>query len=174
MIVKFSKQDLSECKQAASLRWQLARAANVANQRQDKARTDDQIDYLGIKGELAVAKVFQIDHDIHKGGIDPNIDMWCCDTSIDVKTTFTQGGHLLFKNKESFKADVAILVTALNDSEDMYVSGWCTRKEFIENAPTVYLKQKGNPAFHCTELRKIEELWKFLTMKRVQNLPNKI
>ena len=72
MRVPLSKQEISECKQASSLRWQLARAANVANQRRDKTRSDADIDYLGVKGELAVAKIFQIDHDIHKGGIDPN------------------------------------------------------------------------------------------------------
>mgnify|MGYP007032528097 FL=1 len=64
MIVRFTRQDLSECEQAASLRWQLARAAKVANQKKDPTRSDHDIDLLGVKGELAVARVFQIDHDI--------------------------------------------------------------------------------------------------------------
>jgi len=174
MRVPLSKQEISECKQASSLRWQLARAANVANQRKDKTRSDADIDYLGVKGELAVAKIFQIDHDIHKGGIDPNIDMWFGETSIDVKATFTQGGHLLFKKRDYFKADVAILVQAVPNSEAMDVIGWCTQKEFKQNAPDLNLGQGVCPAIHCTELRKIEELWKFLTMKRVQGFNNKI
>jgi hypothetical protein len=49
MIVRFTRQDLSECEQAASLRWQLARAAKVANQKKDPARSDHDIDLLGVK-----------------------------------------------------------------------------------------------------------------------------
>ena len=56
----------------------------------------------------------------------------------------------------------------------MDVIGWCTQKEFKQNAPDLNLGQGVCPALHCTELRKIEELWKFLTMKRVQGFNNKI
>ena len=67
---------------------------------EDKSRTDHDIDLLGVKGELAVARIFQIDHDIHKGGIDMNIDMWDNDVSFDVKATFTQAGHFVIQTKE--------------------------------------------------------------------------
>ena len=54
MIVTLSRKELSDCKQAATLRWQLARLSGVANQRKDKGRTDQDLDFLGIKAELAV------------------------------------------------------------------------------------------------------------------------
>jgi len=168
MIVRFSKQEISECKQAASLRWQLARAANVANQRKDQSRTDQDIDYIGVKGELAVAKVLQINHDIHKGGIDPNIDMWYLEISIDVKTTFKPNGHLIFKSLDAFKSDIAILCSKVEDSEDILIEGWCTNKEFNNEARIVDLGAYECLGIPSVELRKIEQLWKFLTMKRVQ------
>ena len=174
MIVRFTRQDLSECEQAASLRWQLARAAKVANQKKDPARSDHDIDLLGVNGELAVARVFQIDHDIHKGGIDKNIDMWDNDVSFDVKATFAQAGHLIFKDTKFFKADVAILVTPHDIPDSVHVAGWIGRKEFIEKAKDIDFGNGACPAMHCDELRQIPELWKFMTIRRVGRLPNKL
>ena len=45
--------------QAATLRWQLARASGIDNQRRD-ARSDADIDLIGVKAEMAVAKVLQL------------------------------------------------------------------------------------------------------------------
>jgi len=174
MIVRFSRQDLSECEQAASLRWQLARASGVANQRRDKSRTDHDIDLLGVKGELAVARIFQIDHDIHKGGIDMNIDMWDNDVSFDVKATFTQAGHLLFKQKQYFKADVAILVTPNDIPDSVMVAGWIGRKEFLEKAQDVDFGSGPSVAMGYNDLRPIPELWKFMTMRRVGKITNRL
>jgi hypothetical protein len=58
MIVRFTRQDLSECEQAASLRWQLARAAKVANQKKDPTRNDHDIDLLGVKGRAGSSQSF--------------------------------------------------------------------------------------------------------------------
>ena len=53
--VRLTRSEMSEVKQAAALRWQLARASGVVNQRQD-IRSDADIDLLGLKAEMAVAK----------------------------------------------------------------------------------------------------------------------
>jgi hypothetical protein len=143
------------------------RKFQVANQKKDPARSDHDIDLLGVKGELAVARVFQIDHDIHKGGIDKNIDMWDNDVSFDVKATFAQAGHLIFKDTKFFKADVAILVTPHDIPDSVHVAGWIGRKEFIEKAKDIDFGNGACPAMHCDELRQIPELWKFMTIRRV-------
>jgi hypothetical protein len=127
-----------------------------------------------VKEELAVARVFQIDHDIHKGGIDKNIDMWDNDVSIDVKATFAQAGHLIFKDTKFFKADVAILVTPHDIPDSVHVAGWIGSKEFIEKAKNIDFGNGACPAMHCDELRQIPELWKFMTIRRVGRLPNKL
>ena len=174
MIVRFTRQELSECEQAASFRWQLARASEVANQKKDKTRSDRSIDLLGIKGELAVAKVFQFKHDINKGGIDQNIDMWDNNVSFDVKATFTQAGHLIFKKKDYFKSDVAILVTPHDIPDSVFVAGWIGKKEFMEKCQDIDLGNGSCPALPSNKLRPIPELWKFLTMRKVGRITNRL
>ena len=66
-----------ECKQAATLRWQLSRAMGVPNQRKDTNRNDNDVDQLGIKGETAVAKVLGCRHNVFQYSSDYGVDMFC-------------------------------------------------------------------------------------------------
>ena len=66
MLVHLTPKEVAQCNQAAAMRWQLARASGVVNQRRDKGRSDADLDLLGVKAELAVSKVFDLDH-IHVG-----------------------------------------------------------------------------------------------------------
>ena len=79
ILVQLTKPELSQCKQASTLRWQLARASGVVNQRKDTDSSDDDIDYLGIRAELSVAKVLGCDYTPSALGIDEGIDMYICD-----------------------------------------------------------------------------------------------
>jgi len=134
ILVTLTKAEISQCKQAAALRWQLARASGVVNQRKDTDSSDDDVDYLGIRGELAVAKVLGCDYTPSALGIDEGIDMFINDLSIDVKSTFHQSGKLLFKSIPAFKSDIAILVTATAWEEKMNVCGWVSLGRFKEKA----------------------------------------
>ena len=62
--------------------------------------------------------------------------MWINDLSIDVKTTFYETGVLLFKSKESFKADVGILVTATGSENIFKIAGFISKQEFKEKSET--------------------------------------
>ena len=115
MIVTLSRKELSDCKQAATLRWQLARLSGVTNQRKDKGRTDQDLDFLGIKAELAVSKVFDLDFNPFQLGVDDGADMFLHNISIDVKSTFYPHGKLLFKSKKSFKSNCSVLVQAVQN-----------------------------------------------------------
>ena len=57
--VRLTRAEMAMAEQAATLRWQLARASGVGNQRRD-ARSDADIDLIGVKAEMAVAKVLQL------------------------------------------------------------------------------------------------------------------
>ena len=114
MLVKLSPKEMSICEQAAALRWQLARASGVVNQRRDQGRTDADLDLLGIKAEMAVAKVFDIDYTPFQLGVDNGKDLWLGNISIDVKATFYKNGKLLFKTRDAFKAHCAVLVCENN------------------------------------------------------------
>ena len=130
MIIKLTDEDLDKAQGLASARWQLSRASGVINQRKDK-RSDEDIDFLGIKGEIAVAKLFDIK--VTFSGIDTGIDLWWYGIGIDVKTTFHDSGHLLFKSKDAVKAPVLIMATEYSENK-IRIPGWVKRKEFIENS----------------------------------------
>ena len=70
MFVPLSPAELSACRQAATFRWQMARAAGVENQRRDGNRSDEDVDYLGIRAELAAAKLYGLDYSPYRLGVD--------------------------------------------------------------------------------------------------------
>ena len=128
MLVSLTPKEVAQCNQAAAMRWQLARASGVVNQRRDKGRSDADLDLLGVKAELAVSKVFDLDH-IHAAGVDDGRDVWLDDISIDVKATFYPTGRLLFKKREAFKADCSILVCQ-QAPDRMHVVGYIPKTHF--------------------------------------------
>jgi hypothetical protein len=89
MLVKINHQNLSKCRQAATGRWQLARMSGVGNQKRDTGRSDNDIDFLGVRAEYSVAQIFQLDYEPTALGIDAGMDMWCADVSLDVKVHST-------------------------------------------------------------------------------------
>lgn len=158
---------MSICEQAATFRWQLARASNVANQRRDQGRTDSNLDFLGVKAEMAVAKVFDVEYNPFQLGIDSGKDLWLCDISIDVKATFHKNGKLLFKKPEAFKADCAVLVCE-DSPETLDVSGYIPREAFwmeckegdLGHGVCVYMEQDTlEPIYH---------LWRVYTERRLK------
>jgi hypothetical protein len=120
MRIKLTRQEMAAVDQAAALRWQLARASGVANQKR-AGESDDDLDKLGLKAEMAVSKCLCLTYSPQSLGIDNGIDMWFGDVGIDVKATFHPSGKLLFKSLEAFKADAAILVTKTDEADVMDV-----------------------------------------------------
>lgn len=168
MLVKLSEKEISNCKQAATLRWQLARASGVANQRRDKSRNDNDLDLLGIKAEVCVAKIFEIDHNPFQLGIDSGKDLWLGDISIDVKATFYRTGKLLFKNIDSFKADCSILVC--QQSENTFnVVGYCSQKEFQKRSALIDLGHGVGSALEQDQLYPLEKLWSYHVKEKLGN-----
>jgi len=161
MRVRLSRQEMANCEQAAALRWQLARASGVTNQRKDKGRSDADLDLIGIKAETAVAKVLDVHHNVFQMGVDSGADMFLGDISIDVKSTFYESGKMLFKSLDAFRADCCVLVTATQDADVMNVAGYSSKAHFEKNAETADLGH--GPCFIMTQdrLRGIESLWAY-------------
>ena len=160
MLVRLTKRETGRCEQAATFRWQLARASGVVNQRKDGGRSDGDLDLLGIKAETAVAKLFGIsDYNPFEFGIDCGQDMALGDITIDVKATFYKSGMLLFKTKESFKSSTSVLVTATGDDDVFNVVGHCPRSDFMAKSRVVDLGHGAGYAVDQGDLRPIENLW---------------
>lgn len=158
--VKLTLEEMLQCKQAATLRWQLARASGVENQRKDQGREDSDIDLLGIKAELAVSKVFGCNYSVFQLGVDDGADMFLGDISIDVKSTFHENGKLLFKSLPAFKASCSILVTATEKDNVMSLAGYVPRKQFHQEAKEDDLGHGICFTMAQMRLRPVEGLWR--------------
>lgn len=167
ILVSLTRAEIAQCKQAAALRWQLARASGVVNQRKDTDSSDDDIDYLGIRAELAAAKVLGCDYTPSALGIDEGIDMFIDDLSIDVKSTFHQSGKLLFKSLPAFKSDIAILVTATAWEEKMNVCGWVSQDRFKEKAEETDFGKGTCWTMGQEHLAPLKNLWLKITKEKL-------
>lgn len=153
--VHLSRKEVLKCERVATHRSMLSRASGVVNQRKDQSSSDIEIDLIGIKGELAVSKVYNTDFDMNELGVDSGIDMFVGDVGIDVKTTKYKTGCLLFKSVEAFKAPISIL--CLNTSEDtVFVAGWIRRDDFANRCKPF---QDDGVCVQQSDLEKPESLW---------------
>ena len=167
MIVRLTRQELAECRQAATARWQLARASGVNNQRRDSNKTDNDIDFLGICGEVATAKALSIDYSPRAIGMDDGMDMWAAGMSIDVKATFHENGRLLFKSINSFAADIAILVTPTQEEGCFNVVGGISRLAFGKNHVAKDLGHGEGVMVDQDQLCPLKDIWEYITARRV-------
>jgi hypothetical protein len=158
MIINLSPKEISMCKQAATMRWQMARLSGVQNQRRDSGRSDNDLDYLGLRAELSVSKAFDIEHNLFQLGIDEGADIWLGDISIDVKSTFYMSGRLLFKSASAFKSSCAVLVCEKSETE-MFIAGYTPKKFFIKNCYEKDLGHGSGLAMDQKDLRPISNLW---------------
>jgi hypothetical protein len=162
--ILLSREEMATASQGASMRWQLARAAGVANQKHDESRDDAEIDTLGLKAEIAVAKAYGIPHHPLMSGIDDGMDMFAGDVGIDVKASFHSDGNLLFKKRAAFKADVGVLVTQGFEDNLMVIRGWVMRERFLEEADLKKVGDAGRALIMPqSRLSPPESLWRYIT-----------
>jgi len=167
VLVKLSREELYDCDQASSLRWQMARLSGVTNQRRDDLRDDRDVDLLGIKAEMAVAKAYNLNFNPYALGIDAGVDMFSGDLGIDVKASFHRDGQLIFKKIDAFRADIAVFVTGSVDSDTLRIAGWIGRDRF-EQVCEVLDTGNGRKAIAAPQklLATPENLWAFLTNRK--------
>jgi hypothetical protein len=141
--------------------------SGVGNQRKDGSRSDNDIDYLGVRAEFAVASLLQLDYEPSALGIDDGADMWCGGVNIDVKSTFHQNGRMLFKSKSAFKSMVCVLVSSTENDSVMNVRGWAAAVDFSKNSFEVDLSHGPCWIMENEMLRPMPDLWSRLAKKRV-------
>jgi hypothetical protein len=162
MRVRLTRQDMSNAMKAARGRQQLNRASGVVNQKRAGNSAMD-VEFLGMKAEIAVAKILNADFSPFDLGIDDGADMWLGGYSIDVKASFHTNGQLLFKSREAFRADCAILAIAADEDDVMNIIGGCTRNRFINEAENVDLGRGPCWVMKQHNLSPIEAVWRKLT-----------
>ena len=166
-VVYLDKMEISQAIQSGGCRSQLSQLSGKSAPQVDKCRSNDDVHIEGMKAEMAVSKIFQLEHNPYAFGIDTGQDLWCDNKSIDVKATKYATGKLIFRNLNVFKADIAVL--AIVDGYTIKVVGGCTRDFFVEN----HVMEKLNPAYPPTatldqkKLSSVEDIWKMLTIPRL-------
>ena len=138
MQVILTQEELDQCKHAASNRSNYARSSKIKNQKVDQSKSDKDVDYIGMVGELAVAKALGLDMDFEKVGVDYGIDFTYNNYTIDVKTRSYPGNDLVFKRHAAFKAEVAILAQFKKEN-CVNILGYMNKETFQKYAkPTHY------------------------------------
>jgi hypothetical protein len=164
--VYFSCSELKFLQKHAKARHKKKRKYGVVNTRVDTTRDDFAIDLLGVKAEYGCDKVFSCGYNQLTGlkGDGGKYDGIIRNKTIQIKSTFHSGGHLIFKPPFGLKADLAILCTE-DSSDSIVIAGWTTRREWREKAKFRTF-QKTQLSMSQGELRPAIELYKLL--KRIE------
>lgn len=156
----------------------MKRRYGVRNERVDQKRSDFEIDFAGVRAELAVARVFNTQPNLAilglrgDGGIS---DMTILGWTVQVKHTPYEYGKLLFKPGDYLKADIAILCTDVKGPYSPYavaIVAWTTREEFARKHTLQSHGYAPCPTMHQHQMRPIRTLVElYLASLRNQSVP---
>jgi hypothetical protein len=171
MIVHLNKQEMALTEQAGKLRWQLARAAGVKDRVVDKDRNPYDIDCLGVRAEVAVGKLLNLDFSAATLGIDSGGDLFVPIKdddfmSLQIKATFHKSGNLLFRHDCKFEFQTALLVCQM--SSDVYDVVGCMGVQQIQARKIKVDKGKGYVGWQInrTDLAPVSDLWAYIQKRR--------
>lgn len=158
ILVWLDKHEMFECQHAAANRWRYARSTGIENKRADGSRSDNDVDVLGIKGEVAVAKLLGLSYDrIFTVGTDDGSDLNFKGITIDVKSTFHEGGRLLLRRE--LRSEVAVLVVPTKDDNVMRVVGYTDAKHYERHKVVDSIGGKPTECLRQDALLPIDMLW---------------
>jgi hypothetical protein len=152
------------------------RKRDVATHKIDVARTDYEIDRVGIYGEFAVCALLGIPFDWRTDGADKGIDGVLWGRTIQIKTTEPPKRMMLFQDMDHFSADVAILALVTMATRTVRIAGWISRKDFLKDKPmrremrALAADKKERPVVPLENLRPISTLFPFLHPEGVEEL----
>lgn len=169
--VKLTRSELARAEQAAALRYQLARAAGVEDKLIDTSRSGKDTDLPGLKAEIAVAKLLDIQFDASALGIDNGCDLYAMcgadEVGLQVKSTqHINAKWLLGTPHAKANWDVSVFVRPTDLDSVMQVYGWIGINEYEEKLQEVDLGHGPGKGVHIDDLRGMEELWRVINERR--------
>lgn len=172
-IIELTEAEEQFAERIAKLRSEVNRKAGTKDQRIDQSRDSDEIELLGIKGEIAFAKFMQIPLQTEyflKDGPDPGFDFKWNDLTVDVKTSIYSTGVLLFKSFAAFKAKTAVLITKESKANAFRIVGIISRERFFKVYEWITLTSSAVPRPSCkqSELAPIAQLTEYLRIKELE------
>lgn len=167
MRVILTKKDIAQAKQAAALRYQLARAAGVQDKLIGKNHSCESVDLIGIKAEIAFAKLFGSDFEANALGIDSGVDIYVKglrgEFGVQVKSSHHKDAEWLLINADpDSEWDVVALVLPTDHDEVMEVRGICSKNRCIDLQETTDLGHGPTVGVRAKNLTCPSVLWKNL------------
>lgn len=167
MRVILNKSEMAQAKQAAALRWQLARAANVSDKLIGKNHDPADVDLVGIKAEIAVAKLFRAVFNPNTLGIDSGVDLYVTGLSaefgVQVKSTHHKDAQWMLINPDpDDEWDVAVFVRPCEMDEVMDVHGIVSKNRCMDLLEEIDLGHGVSTGVRAENLVCPSVLWKNL------------
>ena len=161
--VKLTPKDIDKCGRAGKHRFFSSRGAGIEHNLQcKKTKKNDPVrDVQGIKAELAVAKLFDVELNLFECGPDNGIDLWIDDISVDVKvTTYVDDPHLVFMSGKTLRADIGILTVIAEgeQADEVTIGRWIT-KTLWEKHKEPFFHSPKDDAVPFDKLLPMYELW---------------
>lgn len=158
---------MAQAKQSAALRYQLARAAGVEDRLVGKNHSAESVDLVGIKAEIAVAKLFNADFEANALGIDCGVDLYIKglrrEMGVQVKSSHHQNAEWLLINADPDSDwDAAIFVVPTDQDDSMRIVGAISKSRCIDALETVDLGHGPGNGVRVEHLRAISVLWRSL------------
>jgi len=151
--VTLTEEEQLMCKEKAEARYKIARELGLKQLRIDTSPMN--VELLGVQGEMAFAKLFNLHTPIVEHGADAGWDYEINGITIDVKTASKPHYRLIFRELQAFKSKVGVLVVKIR--EDVFrIKGWASKKNFKDLSEPM---DDGGFALDDKHLRTIETLW---------------
>ena len=138
MIVELTPSEILVCECIGRMRSLIARSAHVQDQKIGNQNGSD-ADVMGIKGEYAFAKDFNVFPDLGLIPRSGSYDGKLKGVAYDIKSTHRKNGHLLATKKVNPDVDMYVLCVVTQNQVD--IKGYIFKKDFIKPEN---LKRFGN------------------------------
>ena len=164
MKIRLSEQELSDINQAANMRtmngWVLKQMGGK-DKAAESGMTPLERNTLALKSEMAVAKCFNLEFNVHAAGPDNGIDMYFGKMSIDVKISKHCNANLIVKNKNWFRSKYAILVLATEELDVVEIVGGISKELFEQKAKQKEFKPGRGLSWFVPQrdLDRVDQIW---------------
>ena len=169
MKIRLSKEELSQIYQAENMRTYVGWIIEQTGGKDKAAKsgmTPLERNTLALKSEMAVAKCFNLNFNVCAAGPDNGVDLYFGGISIDVKASKSGDANLLFKYKDWFRSDYAILVLTTYEPNVVQIVGGITKELFMQKAGQKEFKKGRGPVWFVPQemLTPPDQIWlKFTT-----------
>lgn len=162
-IVTLDELEIEVLMELARRRCLPKRKLGIAKGFDDVRHGDVEGDFVGICGEYAVAKLYNVAFDtaIHYHG-DNGVDLTVAGKTIQVKSTFYPRGRLLYNMEDDFITDYAILTLKTSEEPIVEIVGWTDKETFNK------IHRVQNMGYGNRKVLDQDRLWPIqnLTLKR--------